>query len=115
MVSNTHDLRYGVRQLLHSLVFTVIAITTLALGIGANAAILSFVNAVLLKPLPYPQPDRIVSVWEKRPDGGSNPISTLNFLDWKRQNRCLQFLSAGASDTVTLTVSGSPEPLNVHR
>src|SRR5947209_5814451 len=115
METNLQDLRYGVRQLLHSPVFTVIAITTLALGIGANAAILSFVNAVLLKPLPYPHPDRIVSVWEKRPDGGSNPISTLNFLDWERQNRCFQFLSAGASDTVTLTGSGSPEELNVHR
>jgi putative ABC transport system permease protein len=111
------DLRYGARQLLHSPGFTAIAIATLALGIGANAAIFSFVNAVLLKPLPYPHPERIVSVWEKLPGGANdnNLISTLNFLDWERQNRCFQFLSAIGPDTVTLTGSGSPEELNVQR
>jgi putative ABC transport system permease protein len=115
METNLQDLRYGVRQLLHRPGFTAIAITTLALGIGANAAIFSFVNAVLLKPLPYPHPEQIVSVWEKLPGGGSNPISTLSFLDWERQNRCFQFLSAIAWDTVTLTGSGSPEELDVQR
>jgi predicted permease len=111
----TQDLKYAFRNLRMSPGFTAVTIATLALGIGANAAIFSFVNAVLLKPLPYPHPEQIVSVWEKRPDGGSNPISTLNFLDWQRQNRCFQFLSAIARDTVTLTGSGSPEELNVHR
>ena len=115
MGTNLQDLRYGVRQLLHSPGFTAIAITTLALGIGATAAIFSFVNAVLLKPLPYPHPEQIVSVSEKLPSGGSNFISTLNFLDWERQNRCFQFLSAIARDTVTLTGSDSPEELNVQR
>jgi putative ABC transport system permease protein len=109
------DLRYGVRMLVKSPGFTLTAVLTLALGIGANTAIFSFVNAVLLKPLPYPDPERIVSVWEKRPDGGNNYISTLNFLDWERQNRCFQFLSAIAPDTVTLTGSDSPEQLFVHR
>jgi hypothetical protein len=115
METNLQDLRYCVRQLLHSPGFTAIAIITLALGVGATAAIFSFVNAVLLKPLPYPNPERIVSVAENFPGGGSNFISTLNFLDWERQNRCFQFLSAIAWDTVTLTDSGSPEELNVHR
>jgi putative ABC transport system permease protein len=109
------DLFYAMRVLLRSPGFTAIAITTLALGIGASAAIFSFVNAVLLKPLPYPDPERIVSVGEKLPDGFSNPISTLNFLDWERQNRCFQFLSAIAFDKVTLTGSERPEELNVHR
>jgi putative ABC transport system permease protein len=109
------DLRYAVRQLLHSPVFTLIAITTLALGIGANAAIFSLVNAVLLKPLPYPHPEQIISVSEKQPGGAGNLTSTLNFLDWERQNRCFQFLSAIAGDTVTLTGSDNPEELNVYR
>src|SRR6516225_3381532 len=115
MQTNLQDLRYGVRQLLRSPGFTVIAMITLALGVGANAAIFSFVNAVLLKPLPYPHPEQIVSVWEKNPGVGSNPISTLNFRDWQQQNRCFQFLSAIAWDKVTLTGSGRPEELNVHR
>ncbi len=109
------DLRFGLRMLRRSPGFTAVAVLTLALGIGATAAIFSFVNAVLLKPLPYPHPERIVSVWEKNPGGGSNFISTLNFRDWEQQNRCFQFLSAIARDTVTLTGSGSPEELNVHR
>ena len=111
------DLRLGLRMLRKSPGFTAVAVLTLALGIGANAAIFSFVDAVLLKPLPYPHPERIVSVWEKLPGGrnDNNLISTLNFLDWKRQNRCFQFLSAIAEDTVTLTGSGSPAELNVQR
>jgi len=109
------DLFYAVRVLLRSPGFTAIAITTLALGIGATAAIFSFVNAVLLKPLPYPHPEQIVSVGEKRPDGFSNPISTLNFLDWERQNRCFEYLAALAFDKVTLTGSDRPQEVKVHR
>src|SRR5262249_13061050 len=109
------ELRYRARMLMKKPGFTLVTVTTLAHGLGANAAIFSFVNAVLLKPLPYPDPERIVSVWEKRPDGGNNYISPLNFLDWERQNRCFQFLSAITGDTVTLTGSGSPEQLYVHR
>jgi predicted permease len=109
------DLRYALRTMLANKTFSALAILSLALGVGATAAIFSFVNAVLLKPLPYPHPERIVSVREKLPGGGSNFNSTLNFLDWERQNRCFQFLSAIARDTVTLTGSGSPEELNVHR
>jgi hypothetical protein len=94
------DLRYAVRHLRANPGFTAIAIITLALGIGANAAIFSLVDAVLLKPLPYPQPEKIITVSEKNPWGIRNFISTLNVLDWKEQNRCFQFLSAIANDTV---------------
>jgi len=109
------DLFYAVRVLLRSPGFTAIAIMTLALGIGATAAIFSFVNAVLLKPLPYPHPEQIVSVGEKLPDGFSNPISTLNLLDWERQNRCFEYLAALAFDKVTLTGSDRPQEVKVHR
>jgi putative ABC transport system permease protein len=109
------DLFYAVRVLLRSPGFTAIAIATLALGIGATAAIFSFVNAVLLKPLPYPHPEQIVSVGEKLPDGFSNPISTLNFLDWERQNRCFEYLAALAFDKLTLTGSDRPQEIKVHR
>jgi putative ABC transport system permease protein len=109
------DVRYTLRMLRKSPGFTIVAVLTLALGIGANTAIFSFVDAVLLKPLPYPHPERIVSVWEKNAGGGRNFISTLNFLDWKPLNRSFQFLSAVAWDTVTLTGSGRPEELNVQR
>ncbi|MGB6687281.1 MAG: ABC transporter permease [Terracidiphilus sp.] len=88
---------------------------TLALGIGANTAIFSFVDAVLLKPLPYPHPERIVSAWEKTPTGTLNYISTMNFLDWSQQNRSFEFLSAVARDTVTLTDSDRPQEINVER
>jgi putative ABC transport system permease protein len=105
------DLHYAVRHLRDNPGFTAIAIITLALGIGANTAIFSFVDAVLLKPLPYPQPEKIVSVWEKNPWAIRNFISTLNFLDWKQQNLCFQFLSAIGRDAVTLTGSGRPRSL----
>ena len=71
------DVHFGARTLRKSPGFTAIAIITLALGVGATAAIFSFVNAVLLKPLAYPDPERIVSVGEKLPDGFSNPISKI--------------------------------------
>jgi putative ABC transport system permease protein len=109
------DIRYGLRGLRRNPGFATIAIITLALGVGATAAIFSFVNAVLLKPLPYPHPEQVVSVGEKLPDGFSNPISTLNFLDWERQNRCFEYLAALAFDKVTLTGSDRPQEVKVHR
>src|SRR5579863_5666033 len=102
------DLRFALRMIRNSPGFTIVAVLTLALGIGANTAIFSFVDAVLLKPLPYPHPERIVNLWEKHPGVDRNVISTLDFLDWKRQNRSFQFLSAIAWDTMTLTSSDKP-------
>ena len=67
-----HDVRYAIRQLRNSPGFSAVAIATIALAIGANTAMFSFVNGVLLSPLPYPEPDRIVRVLEKLPTGGLN-------------------------------------------
>ncbi|MGA2736944.1 MAG: ABC transporter permease [Bryobacteraceae bacterium] len=105
-------MRYAIRTLRRSPGFTIIALLTLALGIGANTAIFSFVNGVLLKPLPYRDPHGIVLVWEKPPGGGRNGISTLNFLDWKNQNAVFEHMAAvNFGGAVTLTGSGRPEEL----
>jgi putative ABC transport system permease protein len=107
-MSVARDLRYAVRMLRRNPGFTAVAILTLAVGIGANTAIFSFVDAVLLKPLPYDEADRIVRVLEKPPRGERNSVSTLNFLDW-RENSVVEFLSAQAAGSVTLT--GTTEPV----
>jgi putative ABC transport system permease protein len=105
------DLRYGTRSLAKSPSFTIVSLLTLALGIGANTAIFSFVDAVLLKPLPYSDADRIVMVWEKPPQGERNGISTLNYLDWKAQNKVFEFMTAFNNGVVTLTGKGEPVQL----
>ena len=105
-------MRYAFRTLLRSPGFTIVALLTLALGIGANTAIFSFVNGVLLKPLPYQDPHSIVMVWEKPPGGYRNWNSTLNFLDWKSQNNVFQAMAAVRyGGSVTLTGAGDPVEL----
>jgi putative ABC transport system permease protein len=103
------DLRYALRQLRNSVAFSIIAVTTLALAIGANAAMFSIVNGLMLSPLPYPEPDRIVRVLEQRPNGGLNSISTLNYLDWAAQNTVFEYMAAEAAWSATLT--GGDEPI----
>ncbi|HET6974483.1 MAG TPA: hypothetical protein VFH96_10690, partial [Pyrinomonadaceae bacterium] len=76
------DLQYGFRMLAKHKSVTAIAVLTLALGIGANTAIFSVVNAVLLNPLPYREPDRLVSLWENVPGHGRWRASPANFFDW---------------------------------
>jgi putative ABC transport system permease protein len=111
MSSLLRDVRHSARALRQSPGFTAIAILTLAIGIGANTAIFSFVDAMLLKPLPYPNADRIVRVMEKPPRGERNGISTLNFLDWQKDNTVFDFMSAQTGDAVTLT--GGSEPVQL--
>jgi putative ABC transport system permease protein len=106
------DLRYTLRALRNSPGFTLVALLTLALGIGANTAIFSFVDGVLLNPLPYPEPERIVRVLEKRPDGGYNGISTLNYLDWKNQNTVFEYMAGQSGWGPTLT--GVDQPMLLH-
>src|SRR5579862_5994525 len=108
MTGLVQDLRYGARMLSKSPGFTIVSLLTLALGIGANTAIFSFVDAVLLKPLPYADADRIVMVMEKPPLGARNGISTLNYLDWKNQNTVFEYMTPASSGIATLTGSGQP-------
>jgi len=105
------DLRYGARMLLKHPGVTTVAVLTLALGIGANTAIFSVVNAVVLRPLPYNNPDRLVSLWENVPERGRWRVSPANFLDWKKQNTVFEDVSAFGAGTLTLTGDGEPEQL----
>jgi putative ABC transport system permease protein len=106
------DVRYGLRTLRQSPGFTLVAILTLAVGVGANTAIFSFVDAILLRPLPYPDSDAILRVLEKPPGGSRNGISTLNYLDWKHQNTVFSAMAAQTGGSVSL--SGVSEPVLLH-
>ena len=99
------DLRYALRQLHKSPGFTVVAVVTLALGIGANTAIFSVVNAVLLRPLPYPNADQLVMLWEQNPHRGwfENIVSGENFLDWQKQNQVFSEMAAFESNSFSIT------------
>jgi len=90
---------------------TLIAVLTLALGIGANTAIFSVVNAVMLQPLPYKNPDRLVSLWANVPEHGRWRVSPANFFDWKKQNTVFEDMAAFSSWTMSLTGDGEPEQL----
>jgi len=103
------DVRYAFRTLRKSASFSVVAILTLALGIGANTAIFSVVQGVVLAPLPYPQPDRLVRVWENNPRFPRVWVSYPNFLDWQRTARSFQQMAAFWDQGVDLTSPGPPE------
>ncbi|HTG16618.1 MAG TPA: ABC transporter permease, partial [Blastocatellia bacterium] len=95
MTTLLQDFRYGFRMLIKNPGFALIAVVTLALGIGANTAIFSVVNAVLLRPLPYKDVDRIVTVWENNIRSGKKEdgASPANFLDWRDQNQVFELLA----------------------
>jgi putative ABC transport system permease protein len=105
------DIRYGVRGLWKRPGFTVVAVLTLALGIGANTAIFSVVNAVLLKPLQFHDPDRLVLVWEDATFAGfpHNTPAPANYVDWKTQSQSFADMAATAEETFNLTGDGDPE------
>jgi len=107
----THDLRDAMRALIRTPGYTALVVLTLALGIGANTAIFSLLDALLFKPLPYAEPDRLVQVNERHPSGGWNTVAPANFLDWQRMARSFVALEARANRGYALLDGGMPEEL----
>src|SRR5215510_2176708 len=99
------DLQYGIRVLTKNWGVTLVALITLALGIGANTAIFSVVNAVLLRTFPYTKPEQLVLVWEKREGGRTdqNVINLANFSDWKEQNQVFSDMAVFFDRSLNLT------------
>jgi putative ABC transport system permease protein len=104
-------LRHACRGLRRQPTFTLIALATLALGIGANTAIVSVIKTVVLNPLPYPEPDRIVVLWELSPEGNQDRVSVPTFEDWRTEMRSLEALAAYRH--VDFAMSGRGDPRNV--
>jgi len=105
------DIRYGVRSLLKRPAFTLIAVITLALGIGANTAIFSVVNTVLLRPLPYRNAERVVTIWQNNTKAGvqRNDVSPANFLDWQEQSRSFESMAGIEPFGFSMIGNGEPE------
>ena len=109
-----HDIRYGARMLAKHKAFTAVAVITLALGIGANTAIFSVVNELLLRPLPYRDAERLAMLWEVSPEGRrQNTTSRANFRAWRDQSSSFTQLAAFSDQRLNLTGNGEPEELSV--
>ena len=103
------DARHALRQLVRTPVFSIVAVLTIALGVGATSAVFSVVNGILLRPLPFHDPDSLVSLHEVVPQFGKFLVAPATFLDWRNQNTVFERLVASFSPTETLTGGGEPE------
>src|SRR5881628_1893688 len=106
-----HDVKHSLRAFWNSPGFTVAAVAALALGIGANTAIFSIVNAVLLKPVPFPEPDRLLVFQTTSPQGAFNAGSPAKFQHWREQTSVVEDVAAYRSNVVNYTGGGFPEQL----
>jgi putative ABC transport system permease protein len=106
------DLRFGFRMLWKSRSVTIVAVLALALGIGANTAIFSVINGVLLRPFPYKDSDRLVVLWERSQQMSAVSVSIPDYFDWKEQNRCFEDISGQIRRGFILTGSNEPEQLS---
>ena len=111
MKTLAQNARYSIRLLRKNPGFTLIAAITLALGIGANTAIFSVIYAVLLAPMPYPEPDQLVMVWSKI-QGGNNSVAAGDFLDWKQQNKTFTDMNAWTGASYNFATAAQPEQIN---
>ena len=109
------DLRYGTRMLRKNPGFTLVAVLTLALGIGANTALFSVINGVLLSPLPYPNANRIVSMFQDKPNFPKGSISYPNFLDWRQDNHCFELIAGYRWSDGDIRGAGEPETVHAQR
>ncbi|MGE5245336.1 MAG: ABC transporter permease [Betaproteobacteria bacterium] len=109
------DVRYAVRTFAKAPTFTAVVLVTLALGIGASTAIFSLVNGILLRPLPYPEPDRLVYLNEARPDGAQMSVSWPNFVDWRARQHSFDALALSRTESMTLTGLDYPERVRGRR
>lgn len=110
------DLRYGVGQLRRNPGFTTVAVLSLALGIGANSAIFSVIDAVMYRPLPYPHPDKLVVIWETEQahPGETEAPPIAEVLDWRKQNHVFQGIALTSfTEPATASRLGTPEPIRV--
>jgi hypothetical protein len=109
------DLRYTIRSLARTPGFAITAILVVALGVGANSAAFSVANFVLLRPLPFPRPDRLVKLWERTPGFASMELSPANYRDWKAIAKSYSAMGAYTGVAANLTGSGEPRRLQVAR
>jgi ABC-type antimicrobial peptide transport system permease subunit len=107
-----HDLRYALRQLHKNAGFSTVVVLTLALGIGANAALFSVVNAVLLKPLPFPDPEQLITIHQSKPNFDSGAMPYPNFLDLQRDNQTLSAIAISRSHSYSLVGMGEAQRVN---
>ncbi len=103
------DIKFGIRTLLRTPSFTIVAMLTIALAVGANTAMFSVINAVLLRPLPYGHPERVMAVWQFDPNGSINAFTTPNFVEWKRQGGIVGNMAAYSAGSYNIADQDVPE------